>query len=166
MFQQKFNIPDLKASTLAVDANRRIIVADSASRCIHVVSLDTGEWRNFNFKAWEPSIVLQTILLLTFKSNGLFQILVIFLKVLISYWLVTKITLSLRMAVKIVPYITCDSPIKWKYFVISRFTKYLVCRLLFTQQIIHESREIRFFFHASRIRKKPNDVSSKRYRIR
>ena len=43
MFQQKFNVPDLKASTLAVDANRRIIVADSASRCIHVISLDTGE---------------------------------------------------------------------------------------------------------------------------
>lgn len=43
MFLQKFAVPDLKASTLAVDANRRIIVADSANRCIHVISLDTGQ---------------------------------------------------------------------------------------------------------------------------
>ncbi|XP_032222742.2 tripartite motif-containing protein 2 isoform X4 [Nematostella vectensis] len=43
MFQQKFHVPDLKASTLAVDENRRIIVADSANRCIHVISLDTGQ---------------------------------------------------------------------------------------------------------------------------
>lgn len=43
MFLHKFSVPDLKASTLAVDANRRIIVADSANRCIHVISLDTGE---------------------------------------------------------------------------------------------------------------------------
>ena len=42
MFLHKFSVPDLKASTLAVDANRRIIVADSANRCIHVISLDTG----------------------------------------------------------------------------------------------------------------------------
>ncbi|XP_027048420.1 E3 ubiquitin-protein ligase TRIM71-like isoform X1 [Pocillopora damicornis] len=43
MFLHKFSVPDLKASTLAVDANRRIIVADSANRCIHVISLDTGQ---------------------------------------------------------------------------------------------------------------------------
>lgn len=43
MFQHKFMVPDLKASTLAVDENRRIVVADSANRCIHVISLDTGE---------------------------------------------------------------------------------------------------------------------------
>jgi hypothetical protein len=48
MFQHKFHVPDLKASTLAVDENRRIVVADSANRCIHVISLDTGKsaWRD------------------------------------------------------------------------------------------------------------------------
>ena len=47
MFQHKFHVPDLKASTLAVDENRRIVVADSANRCIHVISLDTGETRSW-----------------------------------------------------------------------------------------------------------------------
>ena len=52
MFLHKFTVPDLKASTLAVDANRRIIVADSANRCIHVISLDTGHSYFFCYEEW------------------------------------------------------------------------------------------------------------------
>ena len=52
MFLHKFTVPDLKASTLAVDANRRIIVADSANRCIHVISLDTGQYDFFWYEGW------------------------------------------------------------------------------------------------------------------
>ncbi|XP_031557997.1 E3 ubiquitin-protein ligase TRIM71-like isoform X4 [Actinia tenebrosa] len=53
MFQHKFHVPDLKASTLAVDENRRIVVADSANRCIHVISLDTGQ--SFKFGSFGDS---------------------------------------------------------------------------------------------------------------
>lgn len=70
MFLHKFTVPDLKASTLAVDANRRIIVADSANRCIHVISLDTGHYNSSAMKS-ERCTVIPGCLYYTFFSVNL-----------------------------------------------------------------------------------------------
>ena len=70
MFLHKVTVPDLKASTLAVDANRRIIVADSANRCIHVISLDTGHYNFFWYNggtvyrySWDVCTTLSSLLI-------------------------------------------------------------------------------------------------------
>jgi len=62
MFQHKFNVQDLKASTLAVDENRRIVVADSANRCIHVISLDTGNHAAIEFEITLAYAMIDSIL--------------------------------------------------------------------------------------------------------